>query len=179
MTIAAAIAILWLLAGLLVARCCGINQRLETADKFGLPRKGPGMSIVTTRAQRRELGRQNSKMPRELRLVPREEWPLEHQQGPIQRVWRNRYFLVQEYAEPEPILVRLSVTRTTINPQSGRWIDGISWDEMQQIKDACGYVDHDALELYPMASDVVNVANIRHLWVMREPVVFVWRNDRS
>ena len=29
------------------------------------------MSIVTTRAQRRELERQNAKMPRELRPVPR------------------------------------------------------------------------------------------------------------
>ena len=133
------------------------------------------MSIVTTRAQRRELERQNAKMPRELRLVPREEWPLEHQRGPILRVWRSRDFLVQEYAEPAPVLVRLSVLRTTLDSKAGRWVDGITWDELQGVKAECGYGDADALELYPMAADVVNVANLRHLWVMREPVAFAWR----
>ena len=35
--------------------------------------------------------------------------------------------------------------------------------------------DFDALELYPVNSDVVNVANLRHLWVMRDLVSFAWR----
>lgn len=133
------------------------------------------MTIVTTRAQRRELERQNAKMPRDLRLVPREEWPLEYQRGPIVRVWRSRDFLVQEYAEPAPVLVRLSVLRTTLDPKAGRWVDGITWDELQSIKSECGYGQHDALELYPPDSDVVNVANLRHLWVMRELQPFAWR----
>ena len=137
------------------------------------------MSIFTTRAQRRELERQNAKMPRELRLVPREEWPLEHQRGPILRVWRSRAFLVQEYAEPAPVLVRLSVLRTTLDPKAGRWVDGITWDELQSIKAECGYGRHDALELYPPDSDVVNVANLRHLWVMRELQTFAWRGGRQ
>lgn len=38
------------------------------------------MSIVTTRAKRRELERMNAKMPRELREVPRE---------PVVFAWRN------------------------------------------------------------------------------------------
>lgn len=134
------------------------------------------MSILTSRAQRRELQRQNAKMPRELRLVPREQWPLEHQRGAIVRVWRSREFLVQEYAERAPVLVRLSVLRTTVDPQAARWVDGITWDQLQQIKAECGYSDHDALELYPIDADVVNVANLRHLWVMREHVAFAWRN---
>jgi hypothetical protein len=133
------------------------------------------MSIVTTRAQRRELERTNAKMPRELRPVPRDEWPLELQHGRISRVWRSREFLVQEYAEAAPVLVRLSVLRTTLDPKVGRWVDGITWDELQQIKAECGYADNDALELYPMAADVVNVANLRHLWVMRDLVAFAWR----
>jgi hypothetical protein len=137
--------------------------------------------IITTRAQRRELQRQNAKMPRELREVPRDEWPLEHRiaASRIQRVWRSRDFLVQEYAESAPVLVRLSVLRTKLDPKAGRWVDGITWDELQQIKAECGYADHDALELYPMAADVVNVANLRHLWVMREPAAFAWRSDRQ
>jgi len=134
------------------------------------------MSIVTTRSQRRELERQNAKMPRELRLVPRDEWPLEHQHGPILRVWRSRDYLVQEYAEEAPVLVRLSVLRTTLDPAAGRWVDGITWDELQSIKGQCGYGQHDALELYPPDSDVVNVANLRHLWVMRDLQSFAWRS---
>lgn len=135
-------------------------------------------AIYTTRAQRRELERQNAKMPRELREVPRDEWPMEHRGADILRVWRSRDFLVQEYAESAPVLVRLSVLRTTLDPKIGRWVDGITWDELQQIKAECGYANHDALELYPVASDVVNVANLRHLWVMREMVGFAWRNGR-
>lgn len=135
------------------------------------------MSIVTTRAQRRELERQNAKMPLQLREVPRAEWPLESQRGPISRVWRSRDFLVQEYAEREPVLVRLSVLRTTLDPKAGRWVDGITWDELQRLKAECGYGSHDALELYPPDRDVVNVANLRHLWVMREPVPFAWRRE--
>jgi hypothetical protein len=133
------------------------------------------MSIVTTRAQRRELERQNAKMPRELRLVPRDEWPLELQSSRMLRAWRSRDFLVQEYAEAEPVLVRLSVLRTKLDPKAGRWVDGITWDELQDIKAECGYGRHDALELYPSSADVVNVANLRHLWVMRDMVSFAWR----
>lgn len=137
------------------------------------------MTIVTTRAQRRELERQNAKMPRELRLVPREEWPLECKRGRISRMWRSRDFLVQEYAEADPVLVRLSVLRTTLDPKLGRWVDGITWDELQGIKAECGYGQHDALELYPPDSDVVNVSNLRHLWVMRELQVFAWRKGAA
>lgn len=139
------------------------------------------MTIVTTRAQRRELERQNAKMPRELREVPRDEWPLEHRiaASRILRVWRSRDYLVQEYAEPAPVLVRLSVLRTTLDPKTGRWVDGITWDELQSIKTECGYGRHDALEIYPPDGDVVNVANLRHLWVMRELQSFAWRKGAA
>ena len=133
------------------------------------------MSIVTTRAQRRTLKKVNAKMPPELQIVPREEWPEKLQRAKINRVWRSRDFLVQEYAEAAPVLVRLSVLRTTLDPKLGRWVDGITWDELQQVKAECGYADHDAVELYPVAIDVVNVANLRHLWVMRDLVPFTWR----
>ena len=137
------------------------------------------MSIVTTRAQRRELERQNAKLPRDLRLVPREEWPMELQRRQTLRVWRSRYFLVQEYAEPAPVLVRLSVLRTTLDPKIGRWVDGITWDELQAIKAECGYGAHDALEVYPADQDLINVANLRHLWVMRDLQAFAWRRNAS
>lgn len=133
------------------------------------------MTIVTTREQRRELARQNAKLPLTLQLVPRHEWPEHLQSAPIRRVWRSRSYLVQEYIEAAPVSVRLSILRTTLDPQAGRWVDGITWDELQRIKREVGYGDRDAVEIYPADRDVVNVANLRHLWVLAEPVPFAWR----
>lgn len=134
------------------------------------------MSIVTTRAQRRQLARESAKQPAALREVPRHEWPIEQRTRGPQRVWRSRDFLVQEYAETDPVLVRLSVLRTTIDPKAGRWADGITWDVLQRLKREAGYGDADAVEVFPRDSDVVNVANMRHLWVMAGPLGFAWRN---
>lgn len=44
---------------------------------------------------------------------------------------------------------RKTQTRRVVKPQS-----------------AAGYGDRDAVEAYPKNSDVVNVANIRHLWIL-------------
>lgn len=127
--------------------------------------------IITTRAQRRELLRQNAKMPRELQLVPRREWP--DQNSLRRRVWRSRDYLVQEFDAPAPALVRLSVNRTTVDGDC--WADGIAWEELQDIKTQCGYQDHDAVEIYPAVHDEVNIANMRHVWIMRERLPFAWR----
>lgn len=132
------------------------------------------MSIITTRAQRRELARTNAKLPVSLHEVPRHDWPVAHQRDPVlARVLRSRDFLVQVYHEEGAVEFRLSVLRTTL--EGDRWQDGITWDELQRLKAECGFADRDAIEIYPAARDVVNVANIRHLWLMREPVSFAWR----
>lgn len=99
----------------------------------------------------------------------------EHYEGnpkaPVE-VYRSRNYLVQVYREKN--LIRLSVNRTDID-DNGEWLDGISWDTLQQIKNKLGYTDKDAIEVYPKESDVVNVANIRHLFIMDEPLSFIWR----
>lgn len=129
------------------------------------------MTIVTTRNQRRQLERDNEKYPLVLKDIPRSQWP-----DPLSkhmRVLRSRNFLVQIFHAPAPAVVRLSVCRTSI--AGDRWKDGITWDELQQIKRECGYGDADAVEVYPSDVDVVNVANMRHLWIMAEPLQFSWR----
>lgn len=90
--------------------------------------------------------------------------------------WRNRDFLVQEYRNGPA--VRLSINRTTIGP-GGRWRDGITWDELQAIKAAVGYGDAWCVEVYPPDDQVVNVANIRHLFVLDERPPYAWTNGRS
>lgn len=131
------------------------------------------MTIATTRNQRRQLERDNEKYPLVLKDIPRSQWP-----DPLSkhmRVLRSRNFLVQIFHAPAPAVVRLSVCRTSI--AGDRWKDGITWDELQQIKHECGYGDWDAVEVYPADENVVNVANMRHLWIMAEPLEFAWRKS--
>lgn len=131
------------------------------------------MSIATTRAQRKQLARDNANQPNTLQEIPRWRWP--SQIAPLLRVLRSRDFLVQEFAADAPALVQLSVCRTTL--AGDRWQDGITWDELQRLKHECGYAGRDAVEVFPADADVVNVANMRHLWVMAEPVPFAWRKS--
>ena len=42
--------------------------------------------------------------------------------------------------------------------------DRIGWDTLQAIKNELLGPDAVAVEVYPAASDVVNEANLRHLW---------------
>lgn len=42
--------------------------------------------------------------------------------------------------------------------------DGITWDELQRIKDDTLGPDATAVEFYPAANSVVNELNMRHLW---------------
>lgn len=135
------------------------------------------MSIVTTRAQRRQMARDNLKWPLSLELVPQRDWPeqlLLSIDGP-KRVWRSRHFLVQEFTAPPPAMVRLSISRTALD--GDRWQEGISWDELMLIKGQAGYGHLDAVEVLPAERDVVNVANMRHLWVLAEPLTFAWRKN--
>lgn len=36
-----------------------------------------------------------------------------------------------------------------------------------------------AVEIYPAERDIVNVANMRHLWVLPERLPFGWRRDET
>ena len=121
------------------------------------------------------LRKENKKWPNHLVMVPREEWPEDIRNAPIQRVLRSNRFLVQVFDAYPNAIARLSVCRTEI--KGSRWSDGISWDELQEIKNSCGYADCDAVEIYPCDEDVVNVANMRHLWIMRDPIPFAWRKS--
>lgn len=129
------------------------------------------MSITTSREQRRQLARENAKWPSALVEIPRSQWP--NPDGPQLRVLRSREFLVQEFPADGMALARLSVNITAMD--SDRWRDGIPWEDLQRLKAEAGYPMHDAVEVYPRAVDVVNVANMRHIWIMRELLPFAWR----
>jgi hypothetical protein len=93
--------------------------------------------------------------------------------------WRNNRFLVQAFLEPTGY-IRLSVNRTDVKGfgknNSPVWKDGITWDELQEIKNQLGFEDKWAVECYPPPNHVQNVSNMRHLWILPEPPTFGWRN---
>ena len=53
--------------------------------------------------------------------------------------------------------------------------DGITWDELQAIKAACGYGDRDAVEFYPADDAVINTGNYRHLYIFDEKLPLIRR----
>jgi hypothetical protein len=105
---------------------------------------------------------------------PREQWPPLPSSSAPDKVLRSREFLVQVFNGE---FTRLTISRTEID-RHGNWKDGISWEEMQSIKKACGFGDHDAVEAFPKDKDLVNVANMRHLWIVPpEYSKFFWRAE--
>jgi hypothetical protein len=132
------------------------------------------MSFVSPEAvdrARRHLRNENHRWPAHLVKVPRASWP-ECMPARLFEVWRSSGFLVQVFREPDDV-VRLSIMTTWVD-DAGRSQDGISWDDLQRLKRECGFGDRDAVEVFPSDRDVVNVANMRHLWVLSSPLTFKW-----
>lgn len=124
-----------------------------------------------TRRDRRALASNNRRLPRELKSVLRKDWPLAAAlvSNPPSRVWRAHDFLVMLYLyEERP---RLSIMRTVL--YGNKFADNISWDEIQRLKREAGFGDQCAVEIFPPDSAVVNVANMRHIWLV-DPPSFMW-----
>lgn len=126
--------------------------------------------------KRRELRRLNQMFTEEFVDFPCDKWPhVPPERGIRTGIKRNRDFLVQIFEEPTGW--RLSVNRCELNKDGG-WVDGITWDHLFWIKNQVGFANHDAVEIYPRKADLVYVSNIRHLWVMREPLPYGWRSSQ-
>ena len=133
------------------------------------------MKHIATRNQRRALEAENNKLTDKFEPVPRSTWPgMSVGVKRPSQVWRSKKYLVQVYDENGLAEIRLSICRTTLN-NVGQWEDGLSWEELQTIKSDLGYGHVFAVEIYPPDHDVVNVANMRHLWLIRNPPEIGWR----
>ncbi len=136
----------------------------------------------TPRSIRRLKARadKHAQWPKELKFIPREDWPagLAEHLPTLSELWRSRDFVVQILA-PEHGATRMTVGRSTLNPEGTRWKDGITWDDLQRLKRECGRGHLDAVEVYPADAYVVNVANQRHLWILDPDhslkLKFIWR----
>lgn len=128
---------------------------------------------MTPEKLNKAMEEENAKWPEKLMEIPEENWP---KLKNIAGVLRSRYFLVQVYHEEHAI--RLTVCRTTLDCLGG-WLSDITWDELQDLKSQCGYADKAAVEIFPPEGHVVNVANMRHLWILDEPPVYMWNKDKK
>lgn len=124
------------------------------------------------RKERREFQRRMMKRPPELTEAPPDRWPSGYQKNDRFAVYESDKYLVQLFNEKNGV-VRISVNRAELRPD-GQWRDDISWDELQNIKQQVGYADKYAVEVFPSRMDEVNVANMRHLWVLPEPLDVGW-----
>lgn len=118
----------------------------------------------------RLFNKMNASLPKELTIVPRSEWP--DVPNPPNQLWRSRDFVVQIFIGPHAI--RLTVNSTQAK-ETGGWEEGIQWTELQQIKKDVGYGERTAVEIYPKDSEIMNVANMRHLWIHKEELTFGWK----
>lgn len=133
----------------------------------------PGRKRMLTRNDRRLLKKQSAKWPEAMTEIPPEEWPDGVRDVKLFKAWRSNRYLAQAFREKDGI-IRLSVNKTVLLPNND-WDDGLSWDELQLIKRQCGYGHLMAVEIYPKDIDIVNVANMRHLWIVPEGLSFGWK----
>lgn len=120
------------------------------------------------------LSKENSRYPfrlKRLEVLPAKMPPT------CFEVWRSRDYLLQVHRTETPGVIRLSVNRASVDKHTGRWTDGISWDDLQRLKRECGRGDLCGVELFPPDADVVNVANVRHVFVFEDGRVpeFMWK----
>jgi len=133
----------------------------------------PDLRHKSTKQLNRILKKENRKFPENLVSLPKEGWPKVLQNSRVIESWRSSGFLVQIYAEDGGI-ERLSVCRARIK-DDGHYDDKITWEELQRLKSECGRGDKVALEIFPEDKDVVNVANMRHLWIVPIELPFIWK----
>lgn len=84
--------------------------------------------------------------------------------GPSEH-WSNSYYINNRYS------VQVSVVHTELGEVTHLWIrahDGSmprSWSDLQRIKNQLAGFERLAVEVFPPDSELVDFANIAHLWV--------------
>jgi len=129
------------------------------------------MANKIIRLKQRYIREQNRLYSEKLVEIPQSQWEW-HSFKPAE-VWRSSRFLVQIFP-PKNGAARMSVNRTLL-ADDGRWMDGITWDDLLRLKSECGHGDDWAVELFPPNDRVVNVANMRHLWLIPTEPDYAWK----
>lgn len=129
---------------------------------------------------RRETKRLNAEIERlrgeyghVLQELPPERWPNGLRDSvafPPARVWVSCRHTAMLFPDG-----RLSFSIARVG-DDGRFLDGMDWDELNRLKSEAGFGDRWAVECFPPKDEIVNVSNMRHLWLLDAPPVFGWVN---
>ncbi len=117
---------------------------------------------------RKAIEKENRSRPTLLTLVPRNQWPEEGRVDSMIEVWISSRYLAQVFSEGNDVF-RISVNRTILD-EHGQWQQNLSWDELMEVKRQIGRGESYAVEVLPPDADIVNVANMRHFWILPVPV---------
>ena len=140
------------------------------------------MNRALRRATQADLRKRASEWSVQLTPIPESEWPPPKVdcERPV-AVWRSREFFVQ-LVEAAPFqgieVLRMSVNRCTLGGD-GHWKQNIPWDDLQRCKREIGFGDWYGIEIYPRERDLVQVANMRHLWLLAQPLGIGWFEGRA
>lgn len=93
-----------------------------------------------------------------LHQVARSNWPEETPPPGCERVFQSKGLIVFD------CMAFGGARALSIQRADGR--EGIPWDVLQWVKGQLGYGAHEAVEVYPPDKLLVNVANVRWLWVL-------------
>ncbi len=108
-----------------------------------------------------------------LKEVAKNRWPTSDSR--YLRVFKNDKYLVQTMTDNGFIRITVNLIENIGTMMTPKWAEGISWDNLQNIKDSIGFKDRWCVECYPPTQDIINVANMRHLWVLEEMPKFGWK----
>jgi hypothetical protein len=78
--------------------------------------------------------------------------------------WGSEDYTVQCFYVGDGI-IRLAINRSQMILSPRYFADGITWEQLIGITRAIGYGDRWGVELYPPKRHVLNVMNVRHLWL--------------
>ena len=83
-------------------------------------------------------------------------------------IWESDLFRAHAYQDKD--VIRLDVERKDGD-------DGITWDQLQDIKNGCGFFGCDAAEFYPSQDSVINTGNWRHLYIFKNKLPLIRRSN--
>lgn len=149
--------------------CQGCNSGYLSEDGHDCPEKPTAANITADAEIRISVAKPSGLTP-----VPKWKWP-DNNDRKRTEVWLSDKYLVQVFDEGHSL--RMSVNRVTVR-DDGKWDENLTWDELQEIKGQIGRGKKYAIEIYPRDCDVVNVANMRHLWILPKMLPMGWRASK-
>jgi len=93
----------------------------------------------------------------------------------VAAVWGSRDYFVTLWRDQG--FERLTINSTTFDHDTQRWADGLDWDTLMRLKDQAGYAHRWAVEVFPPDDEIVDDANMRHLWLLPEAPDYAWRTN--